>query len=189
REALRCEGRSLTYRQLDRAAARLARTLRSLGVGLDTPVGVCAERSLEMVVALWAVLKAGGAYLPLDPDYPADRLAFMLADSAVPVVLAQEHLVPHLPSLDGGLPSLDGGESAPRLVSLEGVAEPPAEQDEETFPAPGEGGEPESLAYIIYTSGSTGRPKGAMNRHRAIVNRLLWMQAEYGLGPDDVVLQ
>src|SRR6185436_17363883 len=100
-EAVRSGGRSLTYRQLDGAVGRLAARLRALGIGTDGVVGVCAERSLEMVVALYAVQRAGGAYLPLDPDYPPERLAFMLEDSRVPLVLAQEHLLARLPSLDG----------------------------------------------------------------------------------------
>jgi amino acid adenylation domain-containing protein len=170
--ALSHEGRSLTYRHLDSAADRLARRLRASGVGVESVVGVLAERSLEMVVALLAVLKAGGAYLPLDPEYPADRLAFMLADSAAPVVLAEERLLDRLPS-HGGL-----------VLPLAGVAEPGEPVERLTG-----GGGAGSLAYVIYTSGSTGRPKGTMNSHRGIVNRLLWMQEQYGLTADDRVLQ
>ncbi|HSF39081.1 MAG TPA: condensation domain-containing protein, partial [Thermoanaerobaculia bacterium] len=159
-------------RELVSAARRLALRLRELGVGPEVPVGVCAERSPEMVVALLAVLEAGGAYLPLDPDYPADRLAFMLADSAVPVVLAQERLLDRLP------------EHGARVVPLDGAASPGPEAGPIAS-----GVRPENLAYVIYTSGSTGRPKGTMNTHRGIVNRLLWMQEEYGLTPEDRVLQ
>ncbi|HEX6863213.1 MAG TPA: amino acid adenylation domain-containing protein, partial [Thermoanaerobaculia bacterium] len=159
-------------RELVSAARRLALRLRELGVGPEVPVGVCAERSPEMVVALLAVLEAGGAYLPLDPDYPEDRLAFMLADSAVPVVLAQERLLDRLP------------EHGARVVLLEGVAAPGPEAGPIAS-----GVRPDNLAYVIYTSGSTGRPKGTMNTHRGIVNRLLWMQEEYGLTPEDRVLQ
>jgi amino acid adenylation domain-containing protein len=141
-------------------------------VGPESVAGVLAERSLEMVVGLLAVLKAGGAYLPLDPEYPAERLAFMLADSRVPVVLAQERLLERLPA-HGAL-----------VLPLDGAAEPGGEA-----PRPAGGGVPGNLAYVIYTSGSTGRPKGTMNSHRGIVNRLLWMQEHYGLGADDRVLQ
>ena len=173
RPAVRFEDRSLTYRRLDDAASILAARLAALGVGPDVVVGVFAERSLEMVVALLAVLKAGGAYLPLDPDYPADRVAYMLADSGVPVLLVQDHLSDRLPA--------HGAE----VVSLTGCAEPGAlGAGRVSSPAA-----PSNLAYVIYTSGSTGRPKGTMNSHRGIVNRLLWMQEEYGLGEDDRVLQ
>ncbi|MBW8877601.1 MAG: amino acid adenylation domain-containing protein, partial [Acidobacteria bacterium] len=164
---------SLTYRELCRAADRLAQRLRGAGVGVDGVVGVLAERSLEMVVGLLAVLKAGGAYLPLDPDYPAERLAFMLADSKTPVVLAQERLLPRLP------------EHAARVLPLDGVAQGGGGE----APWQASGARPESLAYVIYTSGSTGRPKGTMNSHRGIVNRLVWMQQRYGLNSADRVLQ
>jgi amino acid adenylation domain-containing protein len=172
RPAVVFEGRVLTYGELDAAANRLARRLRAAGVGAERVVGVLTERSLEMVVGLLAVLKAGGAYLPLDPEYPAERLAFMIADSRVPVVLAQERLLGRLPA------------HGARVLPLDGAAAPGGEA-----PRPAGGGGPGSLAYVIYTSGSTGRPKGAMNSHRGIVNRLLWMQERYGLGAGDRVLQ
>ena len=168
--AVTFEGRSLTCQELDRAANHLARRLRAAGVGPESIVGVLAERSLEMVVALLGTLKAGGAYLPLDADYPQDRLAFMLADSRVPVVLAQERLLAKLPA------------HSATVLSLEGVTG--AETD-----WAGAGAGPASLAYVIYTSGSTGRPKGTLNSHRGIVNRLLWMQEQYRLTPADRVLQ
>jgi amino acid adenylation domain-containing protein len=168
--AVSFEGEELSYRELDEAANALARRLEAAGAGPETVVGVLAERSLEMVVGLLAVLKVGGAYLPLDPDYPAERLGFMLADSAVPVVLAQERLLARLP------------EHAACVVPLDGAAA-------ERAGRPGYGAGAASLAYVIYTSGSTGRPKGTMNTHRGIVNRLLWMQERYGLTPADRVLQ
>jgi len=172
RVAVTCEDRSLTYGELDAAANRLAHRLQDLDVGPEILVGLCAERSLEMVVALLAVLKAGGAYLPLDPEYPPERLAFMLADAGVLVLLAQEHLLAALPPHDAA------------VVTLEGLAE--GGEDVEPVES---GAVPGDLAYVIYTSGSTGRPKGTMNAHRGIVNRLLWMQERYGLGADDRVLQ
>src|SRR6185436_6805729 len=168
-------GLSLTYRELDTAAGLLALRLREAGVGGESVVGVLAERSLEMVVGLLAVLKAGGAYLPLDPDYPADRLAFMLTDSGAQVVLAQDRLLKRLPA------------PAARWMPLDGTAQvhasdgPPARLSS--------GASPESLAYAIYTSGSTGQPKGTLNSHRGIVNRLLWMQQCYELCGEDRVLQ
>jgi amino acid adenylation domain-containing protein len=148
------EGSTLTYRELDERASALARRLPA------SLVGICAERSLEMVVGLVAILKAGGAYVPLDPAYPAERLAFMLEDAAVPVLLTQEHL--------------EG------MKDIKDVKDTKDGKDER---------DPGRAAYAIFTSGSTGRPKGALNTHRGIVNRLLWMQAEYGLGPEDRVLQ
>ena len=171
-------GAVLTYRELDDRANRLARHLRALGVGPETAVGICVERSLELVVGLLGILKAGGAYVPLDPQYPRERLAFMLQDalgaSPAPVVLTQARLGGLLP--EGGV----------RRVLLDAewaeiAARPAARPEVRTHP--------DQLAYVIYTSGSTGRPKGAMNSHRAIANRLLWMQQAYALGPGDAVLQ
>ncbi|MEM7356274.1 MAG: condensation domain-containing protein, partial [Acidobacteriota bacterium] len=168
------EDHSLSYRELDRRAGHLARHLAALGVEPDTAVGVCIERSLELVVGLLAVLKAGGAYLPLDPEYPPARLAFMLADAGSPDGRAPVLLMPR--RLQAVLP-----QHGCRVVDPEdGVWQP----QQEPRPA-----EPDHLAYVIYTSGSTGRPKGAMNSHRAIVNRLRWMQQAYRLGVDDRVLQ
>ena len=165
---------SLTYRQLNEKANQLARHLQGLGVGVESLVGICVERSLEMVVGLLAILKAGGAYVPLDPDYPKDRLAFMLEDADARVLLTQDRLARTLPpsaatlvKLDTDWPLIAAGSSAP-LETVVG---------------------PENAAYMIYTSGSTGRPKGAVNTHRGIVNRLLWMQDEYHLTGADTVLQ
>ncbi|WP_164002735.1 non-ribosomal peptide synthetase, partial [Pyxidicoccus caerfyrddinensis] len=172
--ALCFEGESLTYRQLDARANQLAHHLRSLGVGPEVRVGLFLERSLEMVVALLATLKAGGAYVPFDPDYPAQRLAWMLEDARPAVLLAQERLLSRLPAHEARLLCLDS-------EWLEVSRQP------ESRPEPL--ASPEALAYVIFTSGSTGRPKGAMNSHRGVVNRLLWMQQEYGLTPADTVLQ
>ncbi|MER5337801.1 amino acid adenylation domain-containing protein [Micromonospora sp. NPDC002717] len=171
--AVTFEGRSVTYAELNAAANRVAHRLRAAGVGPESLVGVCAERSVELVAGLLGVLKAGGAYLPLDPEYPADRLAFMVTDAAAPVVLVQEHLRDVLP---------DTGATVLALDDEQVWADQPADD-----PAPVAG--PGHLAYVIYTSGSTGRPKGVPNTHRGIVNRLDWMQKTYGLGADDAVLQ
>ncbi|HEX6038128.1 amino acid adenylation domain-containing protein, partial [Longimicrobium sp.] len=164
---------SVTYAALDARANRLANRLRALGVGPEARVGVCLERSVEMVVSLLAVLKAGGAYVPVDPSYPADRIAYMLEDSAVRVLLTESRLVADLPSHGAQVVAVDADAS---------LADEPAQ-------APSVDVSIDALAYAIYTSGSTGRPKGALNAHRGVVNRLLWMQAEYGLTADDVVLQ
>ncbi|MER7335009.1 MULTISPECIES: amino acid adenylation domain-containing protein [unclassified Micromonospora] len=171
--AVTFEGRAVTYAELNAAANRIAHRLRAAGVGPETLVGVCAERSVELVAGLLGVLKAGGAYLPLDPEYPADRLSFMVTDAAAPVVLVQEHLRDVLP---------DTGATVLALDDERVWADQPADD-----PAPVVG--PGHLAYVIYTSGSTGRPKGVPNTHRGIVNRLDWMQKTYGLGADDAVLQ
>jgi amino acid adenylation domain-containing protein len=167
--ALVFEGTTLTHRALHERANRLAHLLTERGVGPGVLAGVCVDRSLELVVALLGVLKAGGAYVPLDPDYPADRLAFMVADSAAPVVLTQRH---HRSRFGAGTISLDDVDLA---------AYPATEPETATSAA--------DLAYAIYTSGSTGRPKGVLVPHEGIVNRLAWMQAEYGLDEADRVLQ
>ncbi|HEU0012159.1 MAG TPA: amino acid adenylation domain-containing protein, partial [Longimicrobium sp.] len=165
-------GESLSYAALEARANRVAHLLRARGVGAESRVAVFMERSLEMVIALYGILKAGGAYVPVDPEYPAERIRYMLDDSAAAVVLTQQRL---LPSLDGtnGI-ALD----APGV--LDGWPE--------TCPVPAAGGA-DRLAYVIYTSGSTGRPKGAMNAHRGVVNRILWMQDALRLEPGEAVLQ
>ena len=172
--ALVFEGRKLTYRELDAKSNQLARYLRKLGVRTDTLVGVCAERSLEMVIALYGIVKAGGAYVPIDPDYPPQRLEFMLKDSAVSLLLTQAHLIPTLPPCSARMVSLDTDWST---IAAESDAPPETKIDGK------------DLAYMIYTSGSTGQPKGAMNTHAAILNRLQWMQEAYQLTAKDCVLQ
>ncbi|MET8582263.1 amino acid adenylation domain-containing protein [Streptomyces collinus] len=172
RTALVFGDRTLTYAEFDARTDALADQLRRRGVSPDTVVGVHMERSLEMVIALWAVMKAGGAYLPLEPGYPADRLAYMLHDSDTGLVLSQPHL------------SIE----APEVLHLDTDGRPLAAADLPPVAEPAAAG-PRDLAYVIYTSGSTGRPKGVMVEHRAAVNRIEWMQNEYRLGPDDVVLQ
>ncbi|HKP82394.1 MAG TPA: amino acid adenylation domain-containing protein, partial [Pyrinomonadaceae bacterium] len=171
--ALVFEEEKISYRELNARANQLAHHLRALGVGPEARIGILLERSVEMVVALLGVLKAGGAYVPLDPEYPAERLRFMLEDAQVAVLITQPRLAATLPS-----------SSAPLLLLEE--SEQLAQYETGN---PGLLGGAENLAYIIYTSGSTGQPKGAMNTHRGIVNRLLWMQATYGLNQEDRVLQ
>jgi amino acid adenylation domain-containing protein len=167
----------LTYAELAGRAARLAGRLATMGVAPETPVAIAVERSLDMMVGLLGILIAGGAYVPLDPEYPLERLERMAADALHglpnPVLLTQEHLRERLPGLA-------------QTVCLDSA--------EGTFTAPvGDGPAPrvsaDGLAYVIYTSGSTGRPKGVMISHRAIVNRLLWMQETYGLAAGERVLQ
>ncbi|HEX8190848.1 MAG TPA: amino acid adenylation domain-containing protein, partial [Pyrinomonadaceae bacterium] len=148
--------------------------LRRFGVGPESLVGVCLQRRAELVVSLLAVLKAGGAYLPLDPDHPAERVRWMMRDAGVRVVLAEGALLPLVEDAGAEVVCVDGDEGP----SDDGAGAGPVVRV-----APG------NLAYVIYTSGSTGRPKGVMVSHEAIRNRLLWMQERYGLGPDDRVLQ
>ncbi|HYO73598.1 MAG TPA: amino acid adenylation domain-containing protein, partial [Archangium sp.] len=166
---------TLTYRELDERANQLAWHLHSLGVGPEVRVGLCAERSLELVVGLYAILKAGGAYVPLDPSYPRQRLEWMLEDARPAVLLAQ-------PALLSRIPEQHGASVVPLSLNDESLrGQPPHAPPSRTTP--------DNLAYVIFTSGSTGRPKGAMNAHRAVCNRLLWMQQAYGLNEQDVVLQ
>ncbi len=177
--AVEDEHASLTYAELNAQTNRLARHLRAHGVGPDVRVAVCMERSVELVVALLAVFKAGGAYVPLDPDYPAERLAYVALDSAPALVLT------HAAVADPVREAL-GRSSAPAVDVVADAARWAKESGDDLAR---DGLLPSHLAYVIYTSGSTGRPKGAMNEHRAVVNRLLWMQEEYALGADDAVLQ
>ncbi len=172
--ALTFDNARMTYQELNERANQLARYLQKSGVSPETLVGICAERSLEMVVGLLGILKAGGAYVPLDPEYPQDRLAFMLQDAQMPVLLTQARSAKAIPAHNARVIQLDADWPAIAGGSVENL---------ESGVTAG------NLAYVIYTSGSTGRPKGVMNTHVAIVNRLLWMQDAYQIGPTDVVLQ
>ena len=167
------DGRTVTYRELDRRANRLARHLRGLGVRPGQPVGLCMERSIEMIVALVGVLKAGAAYAPFDLMAPPERLAFMLRDAHVEVLLTQERMLARLPR------------QGVRAICLD--AEPPdvAAEPDRRLPEEGTGS---SLAYIMYTSGSTGEPKGVAVPHRGVVR--LVRGADYArLGADETILQ
>jgi amino acid adenylation domain-containing protein len=168
------EDQQLTYRELNTKANQLAHHLQTLGVAPEVLVGICVERSLEMVIALLGILKAGGAYVPLDPAYPQERLAFMLHDTSVPVLLTQARLLESLPHHQAKVICLDADWDA---ISQQ------RQQNLTSWVTIN------NLAYVIYTSGSTGRPKGAMNTHMGICNRLLWMQDTYQFTPADSVLQ
>ncbi|AHJ31215.1 non-ribosomal peptide synthetase [Nodularia spumigena CS-584] len=156
------ENQQLTYQQLNSRANQLAHYLQSLGVKPDTLVGLCVERSLEMAIGVLGILKAGGAYLPIDPEYPPERVSFMLEDAQVSLLLSQKSLLNQLP--------LDNQANPCQIICL----------DQETFNLaltenPSLQSQPDHLAYVIYTSGSTGRPKGVMIEHSAIVNlSLTW---------------
>jgi aspartate racemase len=165
----------LTYRQLNRRANRLAHRLQELGVGPEVFVGVCMERSLDLVVALIAILKAGGACIPMDPAYPAERIRFMLQDTNAPVILTHQHLQSFLRETSHAkLIFMDGPESGPR-------------GENEKNPINRATGD--SAAYVIYTSGSTGQPKGVVIPNHAIANHCVDCKKVYGLSPRDRVLQ
>lgn len=166
-------GDVLTYAELRWAASRFARRLRRRGVGAEARVGVCLERSTPLVVALLAVLEAGAAYVPLDPRYPRDRLAFMRDDARVTLLLTDAATPPEL--VPAGARVLRVGEAPGR-----------DEVDEPGSPALPAG--PDNLAYLVYTSGSTGWPKGVMVSHRAIVNHTRWLQDAFPMGPADRLL-
>jgi len=162
--AVVCGDAELSYRELNRRANQLAHKLVRLGVRSDSLVGICIQRSPEMVVAVLATLKAGGAYVPLDPTYPKDRLAFMLDDARVSVLLTQSSLIEMLPRYDGPRLCLDTDWKSIESNSTEN---------------PDTRVSPDHLAYVIYTSGSTGQPKGAMITHRGLTNYLNWATEAY----------
>ncbi|WP_266170792.1 non-ribosomal peptide synthetase [Dyella subtropica] len=164
----------LTYDELNVRANQVAHRLVSLGVKPDDRVALYTERSAEMVVGLLGVLKAGGSYVPLDPDYPVDRIGYMLADSAPKLVLTQEAWRRRLQDVAPPVVMLDDAES----LALQPRHDPVVDELSSTH-----------LAYVIYTSGSTGNPKGVMVEHGAIVNRLQWMQDAYRLDGSDRILQ
>ncbi|HEX8538443.1 MAG TPA: amino acid adenylation domain-containing protein, partial [Cystobacter sp.] len=168
--AVTFQGESLTYRELNRRANRLAHHLRGLGVEPDEVVGLCLERSLEMLVGILGILKAGGAYLPLDPAYPRERLGFMLEDAGVRVLVAQRASAGHLP------------EHRARMVELEGASAFANEREDNPAPraAPG------NLAYVIYTSGSTGRPKGVLIEHAHVARLFTATEPWYHFDERDV---
>src|SRR5919199_1677627 len=168
--------RVLTYQELDRASNQLARHLRRLGIGPGTLVGVCLDRSTQYVVAALGALKAGGAFVPLDPAYPVARLTFMLNDAAAPVLLTQRCLAASLPAGHWRVIAVDRDWS---LIA-----------SEDPGPLEGEGGATVAdLAYVIYTSGSTGRPKGVQVGHDSLLNLIVWHQRAFGVTPADRATQ
>ncbi len=174
--ALEFGAQSLSYRELDQRANQLACHLRARGVGAETIVAICMERSLEMVVAVLGVLKAGGAYLPLDASYPQERLDYILQDARADLLLTQESLVARARVPNGPRQVLCLDCDWPEIAVHSAAPLPPL-------------GGPESLAYVIYTSGSTGRPKGALIEHRSAVNLALASPALLGIVPGARVLQ
>jgi non-ribosomal peptide synthetase component F len=168
------EDQQLTYRELNRAANKLARHLRKLGVAPEATVGICIERSLEMVVGVLGILKAGGAYVYLDPTLPKERLAFIMGDAGVRVLLTRKHLLENLPEYSG------------RAIFLDRDSGMFLEEEDSNVQATSD---PESLAYVVYTSGSTGKPKGVLSHHRGVANYLGYIRKTYHLHNTDTVLQ
>ncbi|NEO52861.1 MAG: amino acid adenylation domain-containing protein [Okeania sp. SIO3B5] len=168
------ESEQLTYRELNAKANQLARYLQNLGVRAEVLVGICVDRSLEMVVGILGILKTGGAYVPLDPAYPSERLTYMLEDSAIPVLLTQFKLVRQLPKTEAQVVCLDTqwGEIA-----------------SESEKNPINQTKPDNLAYIIYTSGSTGKPKGVLIHHSGLVNLVYWHQRNFDISSSDRATQ
>ena len=169
--AVSSAGRELSYGELEKRSSRLAQVLRSAGVGPESRVGLCAERGPDQVAALLAVLKAGAAYVPIDPAYPHDRIELMLGDAGVSLLLAEQKVLPLLSVADLRVLFLD------RYHASEDAAPPPAWSS------------PQSLAYVIFTSGSTGRPKGVLVPHGGLAAYTLAAVARFGLTPGDRVLQ
>ncbi len=165
---------AVTYRELDEHANRLAHHLRALGAGRDTLVGLCVERDAGMAAGLLGIMKAGAAYLPLDPGYPRERLAYMLRDSGAPLVVTQESLRDRLPETGAVLVDLDRDR---------------AELERRPATAPDVDPHPDDLAYAIYTSGSTGRPKGVLVSHAGVGNLAAVQTAHFDVTPDSRILQ
>ena len=166
--AVIAQGRTLTYRELDESANRLARRLQNLGVKPDTLVGVAMGRSETLVVSLLGILKAGGAYVPLDPTYPPDRLSLVIEDSQMPVLLTTAASRAHLPPAAAGLTILDAEDTVFERESAKAVVSQAT---------------PTNFAYVIYTSGSTGKPKGVMVENRNVVNFFTGMDRAIGCAP------
>lgn len=167
------EDMQLTYRELNIRANQLAHYLQRIGVGPDVLVALCIERSLEMMIGLLGILKAGGTYMPLDPTYPSERLAFMVVDAVPLVLVTQQHLVTYLPALETKVVCMDSDAALLQQQSQANVASTVT---------------PNNLAYVIYTSGSTGRPKGVQISQRAVVNFLTSMRHQPGLTEQDTLL-
>ncbi|MGL4343557.1 MAG: amino acid adenylation domain-containing protein, partial [Cellulosilyticaceae bacterium] len=168
--AARFAGESITFKELDERSNRLAQVLKSKGVEANSIVGLMVERSLEMIIGILGILKAGGAYMPISPDYPTDRIRYMLEDSEAKALLTQTRFMD--------------------LMTYECVIDldSPATYEADARPIESSS-HPRSLAYVIYTSGSTGKPKGVMIEHTSAVNRLEWMQKRYPIGEQDTILQ
>ncbi|HEU4963561.1 MAG TPA: condensation domain-containing protein, partial [Bacilli bacterium] len=169
--AVQADGQVLTYAALNAKANQLARVLRRAGVGPDTLVALLMERSAEMMISILAIHKAGGAYVPITPDWPTERIGYLLEDSRAQVVLTQTHLQARVPAAGTVLAVDDAALYTGAATNLEPLHRPT------------------DLAYVIYTSGSTGKPKGVMVEHRSVINRIEWAVRTFAFAPHDVILQ
>jgi amino acid adenylation domain-containing protein len=169
--AVVCDGATLSYRELDERANQLAHHLKALGAGPEVLVGLHLERSLELVIGIMGILKAGAAYLPLDPSYPGDRLSFILGDAKSPILVTQSSLAAKLPALTAKIVSVDSDKDV--IAANAKTAVPDAAT-------------PQSLAYVIYTSGSTGKPKGVQIEHANVIRLFTATDKWYGFGASDV---
>ncbi|MEG4318851.1 MULTISPECIES: amino acid adenylation domain-containing protein [unclassified Microcoleus] len=174
--AVSFEGQTLTYQELHQRSNQLAHYLQKQGVKPDDLVGICVERSLEMLVGLLGVLKAGGAYVPIDPNYPDDRVEYMIENSQAKVLLTQQQLVKNLPAKEA---------KKSLVICLDADWSLIAQESQET---PIASVTPENMAYVIYTSGSTGKPKGVQVLHRGAVNFLRSMREQPGISATDILL-
>ncbi|WP_128894536.1 non-ribosomal peptide synthetase [Longirhabdus pacifica] len=170
--ALIANHEQLTYKQVNEKANQLAHTLQRRGVGRNTVVGLCVERSIDMMISILAILKAGGAYMPISPDYPTDRIQYMIENSEVRLVLVHHHTNTFLSSLP--------------VDAVHVNDETSYSQHTHNLP---HRNEQHDLAYVLYTSGSTGRPKGVMIEHHTVINRIGWMVKQYDISESDVLLQ
>ncbi|ACB75250.1 non-ribosomal peptide synthetase [Opitutus terrae] len=186
RIAINFGAEQLTYAELDARANRVAQRLRRLGVGPDALVGLYFERSIELIVAILGVLKSGGGYLPFDPIYPPERIAFMLADAQPRVLLTQPECLERVQRVIATLAAETGGGEVAAALTVVALEDGAALLADESAAAPEEIARPEHLAYCIYTSGSTGRPKGALIEHRQVVRLLLNDRLPFAFGADDV---
>ncbi|SDN01108.1 amino acid adenylation domain-containing protein [Daejeonella rubra] len=172
------EDREITYSELDSASNQIANNLISRGLQKESLIGICLDRSIEMITGILGILKAGAAYMPIDPEYPAERINFMLEDSGLKLILTDQK-------------TFDNSDFLRDEKSCEIIILDSGNTRIQNFPStsPDILIKPEDLAYVIYTSGSTGRPKGVMNEHGGLVNRLKWAQSYFNLNKNDVVLQ
>jgi non-ribosomal peptide synthetase component F len=170
----------LTFRELASHSTELAGYLRDLGLGRDDCVGVFVDSSIDLLVGVWGVLSAGSAYVPLSPEYPDDRLRYIIDDARIGVIFCQHEHTSRLSEL---------APAGTRFVTRRDVAHFAASGPKHRIREVGTDPYPEDLAYVIYTSGSTGRPKGVMIEHRSIVNQMLWLKASRLLDDDKRVLQ
>lgn len=179
------QDRRVTYKQLEEKSLILALYLQQRGVSVDECVGIFVELSIELMEGVWGILQSGAAYLPLSPEYPEERLKYMLEDSQCKVIVVQDHLVSRLTDLIVGQVALEQVE----FISFSQVEMFYRDQSTPAYDMLSHRAEPHNLAYVIYTSGSTGKPKGVMIEHRSIVNQMDWLETQFSLNNHNIILQ